>query len=247
MNNTCIEIAFCDDYQADAGGLEKGLQEYFARKNVEYAFHTFTTPSGAFHYMEQHPIHILFMDLEFGNDKEDGIHWTRIINDTFPNTLVLILTAHEHRYKEGYRARAFRFMTKPLLAKELEENLDDCMMELEAFSTIAVRQKNTELLLPANSIVYLEAYIGGSTLHLTGDKLYHCEENLTWWAEQLQSPPFFRIHKSYLVNMAHITDILPNHHTVLIDSFLRLPVSRRKWTEFQRSFIRYDVGKISAR
>lgn len=244
MNNTCVEIAFCDDHLADRNQLKKELQEYFTQKHMDYTLHTFTTPRDVFDYMERHPIHILFMDLEFGSIGEDGIHWTKIINNTFPNTLVLILTAYEQRYKEGYRARAFRFMTKPLLAKELEENLDDCIKELDELSTVAIHQKSTELLLPAKNIIYLEAYIGGSTLHMTGEKFYHSEENLTWWEHQLQSPPFFRIHKSYLVNMAHITDILPARHAVLIGTSLRLPVSRRKWTEFQRSFMRYDVGKI---
>ena len=243
MNNTSIEIAFCDDFLSDMNNLEKGLQDYFSQRNTAFSLHTFTTPSDAFHYMEHHPIHILFMDLEFGNDEEDGIYWAKRIHDTFPDTLVLILTAHEQRYKEGYRARAFRFMTKPLIPQEIKENLDDCINELNGAHTVTVRQKNMELLLPSKSIVYFEAYIGGSTIHMIGGKLYHCEENLTAWEQQLQSPPFFRIHKSYLVNMAHITDILPARHTIVVDNAFRLPISRRKWTEFQSSFIRYDVEK----
>ena len=244
MNNSSIEIAFCDDLPTDLARLKEMLQVYFAKRNITYTFHTFAAPSEVFHYMEQHPLHILFMDLEFGNNGEDGICWTMQIKQTFPNTLVLILTAHEQRYKEGYRARAFRFMTKPLSTRELEENLDDCMKELDELSTITIHQKSTSLLLSTQNIIYLEAYIGGSTLHLTGEKFYHCEENLRDWEQRLPNPPFFRIHKSYLVNMAHIRDILTNRHAILIGDSLRLPVSRRKWTEFQRSFIHYDVERL---
>ena len=239
-----IEIVLCDDHMQLIDQLEIYLEEYLRERHVEYHIHKFLTPSEAFEYMNHEVVHILFMDLEFGKEEEDGMLWTKKIHDAFPGTLVLILTAYEYRYKEGYRARAFRFMTKPLMRQEFEENMDDCLQELDMLQAIWIKQKNINIQITVKDILYIKAYVGESELH-TKEKLYYSEESLSQWEIRLQEKHFFRIHKSYLINMAQVTDIVPNRHEIVLGQEVRLPVSRRKWTEFQSCYIRYDVSRNS--
>ena len=66
------------------------------------------------------------------------------IHEEYPDTITLIYTAYEERYKEGYRARAFGFMTKPLTYKEFKYNMDDCISELSDTKKIFINKKMTQ-------------------------------------------------------------------------------------------------------
>ena len=245
MNNSNpvfpIQLALCDDQPLSLSGLGESVRNYFEQRGLPYEFHQFLTPSEVFAYMENARLHILFMDLEFDNKEEDGICWTKKITDSFPDTLILILTAYENRYKEGYRAKAFRFMTKPLSLEELRENLDDCLEMLAAFHTIRLKQNHTMITLAVKEITYIEAFVGGSSVHTVSGKIIYSDKSLLQFEKELVKDAFFRIHKRYLVNLDQVTDIIVSKHEILLAQSVRLPVSRRKWTEFQGCFIRHDL------
>ncbi len=88
----------------------------------------------------------------------------------------------------------------------------------------------------------MEAYLGESKIY-TGEKMYYSEESLLQWEKKLLGTHFFRIHKSFLINLSHVTEIISSRHEVVLDGKIRLSVARRRWTEFQKRFMRYDVSK----
>ena len=236
-----IQLALCDDQPLSLNTLREYTCDYFEQRGIPYEFHQFLTPSEAFAHIEKNSLHILFMDLEFDRKEEDGMDWTKKITDTFPDTLILILTAYENRYKEGYRAKAFRFMTKPLNLQELKENLDDCLERLVNYHTIRFMHSHTLITLAVKDITYIEAFVGGSSVHTVAGKIIYSDKSLLQFENELATDAFFRIHKRYLVNLDHVTDIIASKHEILLTQGIRLPVSRRKWTDFQGSYIRHDV------
>lgn len=235
-----IEIAICDDKAQSIDTVTTMLKDYFSAKDSRYHITAFSSPSTLFTYMSEHTVNILFMDLEFGLKEEDGILWSGKIHDAFPNTLVLILTAYESRYKEGYIARAYRFMTKPLLLQEFEQNMDDCLEELVSLQTVFIARQNVTYPILLKDILYLEAYAGGAAL-CTEHNIFYCDESLLHWEKTLPATLFFRIHKKYLINLEHVSSL--ENHIVIMDNSQKLPVSRRKWTAFQTSYIKFNVNR----
>lgn len=235
-----IEIAICDDHPQAVDNIQTNLKNYFIKNKKTYHITAFSFPSTLFSYMCQHPVHIVFMDLEFCIKEEDGILWSKKIHDAFPNTLVLILTAYETRYKEGYIARAYRFMTKPLILQEFEENMDDCLDELLSLKTIDIVRHNVTHSILLKDILYLEAYAGGVAIY-TCKNTFYCDESLLHWEETLPASLFFRCHKKYLVSLSHVEKL--ENHFVLLDNKEKLPVSRRKWTAFQTCFIKFNARR----
>lgn len=233
-----IEIAICDDQIQTVDSLQSSLKEYFLKKNKTFHVVTFPVPSALFSYMSKHTVHIVFMDLEFSIKEEDGILWSKKIHDFFPNTLVLILTAYNARYKEGYIARAYRFMTKPLIAQEFAENMDDCLEELLSLKTIDIVRQNVTYQILLKDILYLEAYAGGVAIY-TRNTTFYCDESLLYWEKELPVSLFFRCHKKYLVALYHVEKL--ENHFVLLDNEAKLPISRRKWTAFQKCFIKFNI------
>lgn len=234
-----LYFAICDDKKSTTQNLDKQILLYINEKGLDAKVLYFTTPSSLYQYMHQQKIDIIFMDLNFGADEEDGILWATKIHKSFPKSLVLILTAYKDRYKEGYVAKAFRFMTKPFSTEELTSNLNACIEELNMFSTIEFFRRGTTHKIPLLDILFFAAHSGGSEVK-TADSSFFCEESLLQWEEKLPSSIFFRCHKKYLVNLNAIESI--KNHSVTLKNGTILPVSRRKWTLLKSTFIRFDIA-----
>lgn len=233
-----IHIAICDDKRATTANLEELLHAYTIENSLDMELLYFTTPSALYDHMTKENIDIIFMDLDFGNEHEDGILWATKIHKFFPKTLVLILTAYENRYKEGYVAKAFRFMTKPFPKEELYDNMDACLDELNLYKTITLSGHGNAQEIPIENILYFSAFSGGSELQ-TLDRTYICEESLLYW-EKNTPDIFFRCHKKYLVNLNAIEQLY--NHTILLKNGQKLPVSRRKWTLLKSTYIQFDIA-----
>ena len=242
MNEITLNIILCDDQPQSVATLDEYLRDYLKKNRIPYQIQHFYTPAETYEYIKSHTVHIIFMDLKYGKKEDDGILWIKKIHENFPDTLVLIITAYEQRYKEGYRVRAFRFMTKPPFRQELEENMNDCLQELNDLTTILLKQKKTCFSVPLRSVLYLEAYTGESKIY-TKDKLYYDQDSLLQWEKKLSGFSFFRIHKKYLIHFNYVTEIITSSHEIILEGGIRLPVARRKWTEFLKCFMQFDVSK----
>ena len=136
-----MKIALCDDEKLIFDQLERLLKKFTRENNIETDFLYFAKPSELFSYMQGNEVDLIFMDLEYGNETEDGIGWTKRIKEHFPHTITIILTAYEKRYKEGYEARAFRFMTKPICEEELFAYLHVSLKELRLTESISLTRR----------------------------------------------------------------------------------------------------------
>ena len=126
-----MKIVLCDDQRNILEQLSELIRKFDVENNIQNELIYFDKPSKLFEYMQEEAIDLVFMDLDFCDESEDGISWIKKMKKQFPRTIVIILTAYEKRYKEGYEARAFRFMTKPIEEKEL---FDTYMLAWKSFS-----------------------------------------------------------------------------------------------------------------
>lgn len=233
-----MRIVLCDDQKSIYTELDGLLQKYSKEKNLDYEFLYFEKPSLLFEYMQNESVELVFMDLEFCDKAEDGIIWLKKIHKHFPHTIVIILTAYENRYKEGYEARAFRFMTKPIEARELFTYLDVSIEELQLSTTISLTRRGISYPIPVQDIFYFSAQFGGSELWTKNDA-FLCDESLVQWESRLPGSLFFRCHSKYLVNLAHVTTF--DKQMLILSNGEKIPVSRRKWKAFQLAYMKFDT------
>lgn len=233
-----MRIAFCDDEKITIEKLDYLVRKYNKQNKLPDDLLYFSKPSKLFSYMQEEKINLIFMDLEFCDTSEDGIEWSKKIIKQFPQTIIIILTAYESRYKEGYVARAFRFMTKPISEKELFDNLDAYHQQLQLTETISLSRRGITHKIPLQDIYYFSAQSGGSELW-TFSNMFSCEESLIHWESQLPDNIFFRCHKKYLINLTHVIDFNKQFCTLVNGE--KIPISRRKWKEFQIAYMKYDI------
>ncbi len=233
-----MKIVLCDDQKNVADELGQLIKKYSKENKQQNEFLYFEKPSVLFEYLKKETVDLIFMDLEFSDASEDGIFWLKKIKEKFPQIILIILTAYEKRYKEGYEARAFRFMTKPIIEKELFDYLRVSMEELQLTSSILLKRRGIPHNIWVRNIYYISAQSGGSELWTQSD-MYICEESLLQWEQRLPMFTFFRCHNKYLVNLAHVIQF-ENQVLTLVNGE-KIPVSRRRWKAFRLAYMRFDT------
>lgn len=233
-----MQIVVCDDHKIIAKELHSLLNQFNNNNTLKHDLIYFPKPSMLYEYMQESSIDVIFMDLDFADTSEDGIEWSKKILTTFPKTIIVILTSYEKRYKEGFEARVFRFMTKPVIEQEFFDILYDCMKELKLTETVCLLKRGIPQEIPVRDICYLSAQSGGSELWTRTD-MYYCEESLLQWENQLPDTLFFRCHSKYLVNLTLVTGF--EKQVLLLASGEKLPVSRRKWKAFKIAYMKCDI------
>ncbi len=235
-----MNIAICDDETILCELLTAKIQAQLEPLQIPHRISLFPNPSGLFDTMqkETNGFDLIFMDLEFHDPAEDGITWAKKIHDMNPDLLLIILTAYKERYKEGFVARAFRFMTKPIDNHELSENLSAVIEQLQIEQRICITTNGKMKKISGRQILYLCAQSGGSDIH-TAKNVYYREESLIYWENLLSTNSFFRIHKKYLINLHYIKEV--KNHTVILTNNEKLPVSRRKWTALRLAYMKFDI------
>lgn len=228
-----MRIAVCDDDKIIRNITVRLLQEYSRQMSIDFEIVTFASGEELLNYSEE--LHIVLMDIEM--DHMDGIATTDQLHRRNPELIVILVTSHVRRFKDGYKVNAFRFMTKPIHKDEFTEYLNDAVAEVLGRRVITLRKDGVDVTLNIKSILYISAQQGYTELWTTKNT-YRSEISLITWEEQLDPKLFFRCHKKYLVNISQIEDL---YDKIKMKNGDIIRVSRRKYAQLREVFINYNV------
>ena len=104
---------------------------------------------------------------------------------------------------------------------------------------IPVEKSGRTLLIPAEEILYIEAQDDYSRVHTAHGRDLSAL-SLTILEERLEPLGFFRVHRSYLVNLARVREVLPMYGGLLVlrlsdEAGTQIPVSRRRAAACKRA------------
>ncbi len=89
----------------------------------------------------------------------------------------------------------------------------------------------------SKDIVFIEANNHKTIVHTVTDD-HKCIRNNNYWLDQLQMPCFFQPHRSFIVNLDHVSSF--DHSLIyLCNNQYRAYLTRRKYTQFQDAFLLY--------
>ncbi len=228
-----MRVAICDDNKMIRSITTQLLQDYSNRMSVDFSIIPFTSGEALLQYSNN--FEIVLMDIELGGI--DGISTTSLIHQKNPDTLVILLTSHVRRFKEGYKVNAFRFMTKPINRDEFFEYIDDAVAEILGHKVITLRKNGVNVNINLKYILYISAQQGYTEVWTAKDT-YRSEYSLVMWEELLDPKLFFRCHKKYLVNISQIEKLSNDIHLKSGDI---VEVSRRKYPELRELFLKYSA------
>lgn len=228
-----IHIAIVDD---EKEWQKKAIDKITTYWKEDYEIDTFS--NGEDFLESQKEYHIVFMDVELGED--DGFEVYAAYNKEHKNTILIMFTTHTEFARKGYQYDAFRYIDKSQL-EEIEEVVEALKKKLVQQNSIDIEtlDGNTGRVL-LRDIIYIEAQ--GRSLHIATTKgVLLCKEKIAAMEERLKNYGFYLIHRSYLVNLEWIKAHDIKHIFLKNDEVIY--VSRRRYPEFRQVFFHWKIER----
>lgn len=189
----------------------------------------------ASHFIENESLDLVLLDLNLNGD--DGFNLlTTAVSQSFHT---IVISAYKDQALAAFEYGVLDFVPKPFNRERLEQALKRTISkekpETGTVKFLAVKKRHKIQLLPMEELVYIKgAGAYAELFFLDGKKELHDKslEKL----EQLLSPTFERIHKSYLVRMSEVKEIRvetgSKYLAELKDGTL-IPIGRTKYKDLK--------------
>jgi len=140
-----------------------------------------------------------------------------------PLPLFVLVTAYDHYAVEAFREQALDYLLKPVDRERLAQTIERALKALEATpgaviervrpqvprQKLLIRVQNRNFVVDANDVVYAtiqDGVIRIVTRNFEGQSNFHTLEELQ---ANLDPNIFWRVHRSYLVNINRIREVVP--------------------------------------
>ena len=150
---------------------------------------------------------------------------------------VIFLTAHENFALQAIKNNAFDYMLKPLQSKEMHEVLRKVKAKCEnkqlqkGLNKLALNTVEGIEFINIDEIKYLQASSNYTEIFtVNGEKLLASKTLKSF--EDLFDEPFYRVHKSYMINTRLIKRYDKSEGIVFLDCGKAVPISKMKKDEF---------------
>ena len=212
---------------------------------------TFNNPEKALLFLTENNIDCLFLDIEMPT--MDGFQFLNKLKSR--DFAVVITTAYSEYAIKALKKDALDYLLKPIDSDDLEETiakvkkhrsraLDSNKIEKvllrfnEKLNTkkIAINTDGKLIFLESKEILYIVSDGNYSTFHTTNNKKIVVTKKLKEINTILPNEIFYRIHKSYIINLTKVKEFLKTDGYVIIENNHKIPVSRQKKSEFLEKF-----------
>ena len=192
-----------------------------------------------------HYFDILFLDISL-NDM-DGTTLAAAARRMMPHAQIIFATALSQYAVQAFELGVNNYILKPFDPERLRCILEKCRQDLEhslkndlclPAHKFPINVNRTIILLDIRQIVYIETCCRSCIIH-TVSRDYTENQLLGEYEKRLSSCGFYRIHKSYLINLNYISEMFPwanNSMAVKMQGFEKdiLPVGREKIKQFKQ-------------
>ncbi|MCD7819767.1 MAG: LytTR family DNA-binding domain-containing protein [Lachnospiraceae bacterium] len=230
-----MRIAIVEDEEAERSRLKEYADNYFQKKGYETEYFFF---EDGMYLLENYPkkLDLLFLDIEMKH--LDGIRTAHAVRQFDEQVQLLFVTRMIQYSLEGYAVDAADFLVKPIRYPVFCSCLDRVVRRIEVNTPrfLTIKHGRQEICCPIQQITYIEAIRKQTIIHRKSQENIISSETLASLESRLSQEPFFRCHKSCLVNLNHIQNISPTDVTV---DGQTVPVSKYRKKEFMHMLANY--------
>ena len=234
-----MRIAICDDEEIQQKLLRKYLEEWGKTREIALETEFFLSgESFVFTWEEDKRFDLLILDIEMG--KLNGMELADYIRRQDENIPILFVTGYDRYMAQGYEVAALHYLMKPLNKEKFFEVLDRLQEKGEQEEKLFFHTEEGVLALLPSKIWYVEAR-GHQCILYTKEEEYILHTSISEVAQYLGGhKEIVRSHRSYLVNVQHISSIVKSE--AILDDKRRIPVSRSAEKGVNQAFIEMFRG-----
>lgn len=230
-----MKICIVEDEEVWRNKIQERIEKYCMDKNILFQIYSYSNGKDFFKNMDAD---LVFLDIELA-EGENGFEIAEKLIDTGQQCKICFLTSHTELARWGYRVNAFRYIDK----KHLEEIIE----ALDSFMKTKIQERS----ICCNDISGICRNINLDKLLLietSGRKLrylmldgneYFCEGSISEMSQKLEQFGFFKIQRSYIVNMKYIEKT--DSRKIMLCNGLEVAIGRTHSKEFKKQFFNWRM------
>jgi len=234
------KIMICDDEPAMCQQLRELLNRFSEECHFEFLIQEYHSGKELLEHLT-FDTDIVFLDIKM--EPLSGMDTARIIRSKNQDICLIFITTMTQYAMEGYQVHAFGFLKKPVRYSQFRLQMLDTMRMLQKNKkeTFSFKNGSETYNLNLNSIQYFEIYGHDVRIFLT-DQTLNYYGTLSELEDALRGKGFYRCHKSYLVNLGHISKITSSEISLKLGT--RIPLSKYRRKDLLEQFASYMGGHI---
>ena len=228
-----MKILIVEDESRIAKRVERFTREILG--DTLQSLHHANTIHNALHYIENNVLDLILLDLNLNGDNGFDL-LTTAVSKSFHT---IIISAYKEQAITAFEYGVLDFVLKPFNKNRLEQAFNRIIKkEKPATDTVkflAVKKRYKIQLIPIEKVLYIKgAGIYTELFLVDGKKMLHDKslEKL----EQLLSYSFERIHKSYLVKLSEVKEVIVksgSKYMAELNNGERIPIGRTKYKDIK--------------
>ena len=187
-----------------------------------------------------------FVDIQLGD--MNGTTLASMLRNKNPELALVFATAYQEYAIKAFELGALDYLLKPYAMEQVERavrRIEEHVVEKrkrreEEFPKITVTEATGVEVINISDIIYISTEERGCKIHLAGRSFFQ-NQSLNYYEERLSPHHFFRIYKSYLINLDYIEKFVPtynNGYGVCLKHIEKevFPIGRSQCKELRKMF-----------
>lgn len=233
------KIALCDDDTFFYVYFEHLLSKLLSNKAISYKLDYYPTTTSLEIAIRQGTFYdLIFLDILI--DLDNGIDFARQIRTLDQNVNIIFVSSSSDYALNCYDLAPLHYLVKPFNIEKLETALNR-FFEKYNVPKLCFQIPGEIHAIEISDILYFEVYSHKVHLKKTNGETISFLSSLREVEEFLPLMTFMRSHKSYIVNMQYISNIV--RYKITLTSGENIPVSKGRYLGVQNRFIEYARQK----
>ena len=228
-----MKILICDDEQQYVDELKIHIENFMQSRVADFTINTANNPQAVADSNEIYQL--AFLDIQM--NELNGISLAKNLKERNNKIVIFFVTSYNDYQDEAMDLRAFRFFEKPFNVERLYSGLEKAMEYIdESYVDFYVWTDNEHKQILVDDVIYVERGNRQVTL-VTTQGNFTTRETFDEWCAILQNSFFYRVHKSFIVNLHYVTGY--KYSELFVQNNVRIPIASRRQTDFHKFWFAY--------
>ena len=230
-----LVIGICDDEQKSIDITKKFCEEVSKELGIEFVFYIFA--SGEEVLICEENMDIILLDIEMTG--MNGIETMHILEDMSNIKNILFVSGYSDYIHESFGVKTKGFVCKPIeyscLKKEIEKTILYIKKDINK-QFIEADVGGMHMMIDTENIMYIQGE-GRYARLVTSTESHLVTENIKVWDDKLCGSSMHRVHKSYIVNLKFVANIVGTELVLRDDT--KIPIGRKYYKLVKEQYREY--------
>lgn len=232
-----LRIAICEDEEVHIKILEKAIKIWSKSRNIPISIKTFPNGESFLFHWEDEKFDLIMLDIQMG--ELTGVETAEKIRMEDEEVGIIFVTGREEYALKGYGVGAINYFLKPANEEEVAISMDkfyrNFIKDREKSSTLNLVNGKEVRKIKFNDIIYCVVFSHYTDIVTTSETI-SWKKKISELEIELPSDSFIRCHRSYLVNVKRIEQVLKDE--LVIEGGVSIPIARGKRDYVLENFMR---------